>query len=174
MGRVFFPPLVSPVGASVLKQAVFLTDMKTNRDTLVRMNTVLTDMKQSSAQLHTSLRDVKTSMEQTLMDPQCSSPTAAPTCDSIRKSLSVLDGSANFDHVRRGQSCSRAVSLGRLGRLQRGSPTRGPVAGGRGSSVSLPGYVATTSEWLQLERREDGKCSPRVLCHSLIGTYQDE
>uniref|UniRef100_A0A8B9YH74 Prominin 1 n=1 Tax=Bos mutus grunniens TaxID=30521 RepID=A0A8B9YH74_BOSMU len=101
-------------------------DMKTNRDTLVRMNTVLTDMKQSSAQLHTSLRDVKTSMEQTLMDPQCSSPTAAPTCDSIRKSLSVLDGSANFDHVRRGQSCSRAVSLGRLGRLQRGSPTRGP------------------------------------------------
>ncbi|XP_070228828.1 prominin-1 isoform X3 [Bos mutus] len=74
-------------------------DMKTNRDTLVRMNTVLTDMKQSSAQLHTSLRDVKTSMEQTLMDPQCSSPTAAPTCDSIRKSLSVLDGSANFDHL---------------------------------------------------------------------------
>lgn len=132
MGRDFFPPLVSPVGASVLKQAVFLTDMKTNRDTLVRMNTVLTDMKQSSAQLRTSLRDVKTNMEQTLMDPQCSSPAAAPMCDSIRKSLSVLDGSANFDHVRRGQSCSRAVSLGRLGRLQRGSPTRGPVAGGRG------------------------------------------
>ena len=106
--------------------------MKTNRDALVRTNTVLTDMKQSSAQLRTSLRDVKTSMEQTLMDPQCSSPIAAPTCDSIRKSLSVLDGSANFDHVRRGQSCSRAASLGRLGRLQRGSPTRGPVAGGRG------------------------------------------
>uniref|UniRef100_A0A4W2ERW8 Uncharacterized protein n=1 Tax=Bos indicus x Bos taurus TaxID=30522 RepID=A0A4W2ERW8_BOBOX len=74
-------------------------DMKTNRDTLVRMNTVLTDMKQSSAQLRTSLRDVKTNMEQTLMDPQCSSPAAAPTCDSIRKSLSVLDGSANFDHL---------------------------------------------------------------------------
>ena len=89
--------------------------MKTNRDALVRTNTVLTDMKQSSAQLRTSLRDVKTSMEQTLMDPQCSSPVAAPTCDSIRKSLSVLDGSANFDHVRRGQSCSRAASLGRLG-----------------------------------------------------------
>uniref|UniRef100_A0A4W2ERV7 Uncharacterized protein n=1 Tax=Bos indicus x Bos taurus TaxID=30522 RepID=A0A4W2ERV7_BOBOX len=76
-----------------------LDNMKTNRDTLVRMNTVLTDMKQSSAQLRTSLRDVKTNMEQTLMDPQCSSPAAAPTCDSIRKSLSVLDGSANFDHL---------------------------------------------------------------------------
>nr|XP_006055022.1 prominin-1 isoform X3 [Bubalus bubalis] len=74
-------------------------DMKTNRDALVRTNTVLTDMKQSSAQLRTSLRDVKTSMEQTLMDPQCPSPVAAPTCDSIRKSLSVLDGSANFDHL---------------------------------------------------------------------------
>ena len=148
--------------------------MKTNRDALVRTNTVLTDMKQSSAQLRTSLRDVKTSMEQTLMDPQCSSPVVAPTCDSIRKSLSVLDGSANFDHVRRGESCSRAASLGRLGRLQRGQPPGDRWPGGVGISVSLPGYVATTSEWLQLERREDGKCSLRVLCHSLLKTYQDE
>lgn len=132
MGRDFYPPLVSPAGASVLKRAVFLTDMKTNRDTLVQVNSVLTDMKHSSAYLRTSLRDVKTSMEQTLTDPQCSLPVVAPTCNSIRKSLSVLDGSANFDHVRRGQSYSRVVSLGRLGRVQRGSSTRRLVAGGRG------------------------------------------
>ena len=30
------------------------------------------------------------------------------------------------------------------------------------------------SEWLQLERMEDGKCSLGVLCHSLLETYQDE
>ncbi|KAI4572189.1 hypothetical protein MJT46_005257 [Ovis ammon polii x Ovis aries] len=74
-------------------------DMKANRDTLVQANTVLTDVKHSSAYLRTSLRDVKTSMEQTLTDPQCSFPAVAPTCNSIRKSLSVLDDSANFDHL---------------------------------------------------------------------------
>nr|XP_020729554.1 prominin-1-like isoform X2 [Odocoileus virginianus texanus] len=74
-------------------------DMKTNRATLVRLNTLLTDMKQSSAHLRTSLRDMKTSIEQTLTDPQCSFPVTATTCASISQSLSVLDGSANFDQA---------------------------------------------------------------------------
>ncbi|KAB0342157.1 hypothetical protein FD754_019083 [Muntiacus muntjak] len=91
---------LKPKVLPVLKDIKALAeDMKTNRATLVQLNTLLTDMKQSSAHLRTSLRDMKTSMEQTLTDPQCSFPVTATTCASIRQSLSVLDGSANFDQL---------------------------------------------------------------------------
>ncbi|KAB0354341.1 hypothetical protein FD755_022879 [Muntiacus reevesi] len=91
---------LKPKVLPVLKDIKALAeDMKTNRATLVQLNTLLTDMKQSSAHLRTSLRDMKTSMEQALTDPQCSFPVTATTCASIRQSLSVLDGSANFDQL---------------------------------------------------------------------------
>ncbi|XP_043762076.1 prominin-1 isoform X3 [Cervus elaphus] len=91
---------LKPKVLPVLKDIKALAeDMKTNRATLARVNTVLTDMKQSSAHLRTSLRDMKTSMEQTLTDPQCTFPVTATTCASIRQSLNVLDGSANFDQL---------------------------------------------------------------------------
>lgn len=65
----------------------------------------------STAQLNTSLSDVKRNLEQSLNDPMCSVPPVATTCNNIRMSLGQLDDNTNLGQVRR---CYSAVSLGHL------------------------------------------------------------
>lgn len=64
------------------------------------MNSTLSDLKESAAQLNTSLSDIRTNLEQSLKDPLCSAPAVTATCNDIRMTLTQLDDNTNMDQVR--------------------------------------------------------------------------
>lgn len=67
----------------------------------MNVNITLNEIKNSTAQLNTSLSAVKRNVEQSLNDPMCSVHSVSATCNDIRRSLSQLDDNVNLDQVRR-------------------------------------------------------------------------
>ncbi|XP_031292852.2 prominin-1 isoform X1 [Camelus dromedarius] len=73
--------------------------IRETEEALVMVNSVLMDMKQSSAQLSANLSDVQKDLALSLKDPACQVPSAATTCDHINSSLSYLDVSVDFSQL---------------------------------------------------------------------------
>lgn len=122
--------ICQPSGCLCSEAGCVPTEIQETRETLVEVNSILTDMRQLSANLSNSLSNVKGNLEQALTDPMCSVHPVMTTCSNIMNSLSLLDGSIDFDQVRRYPGF-RAVSLGQLGRAKHGLTHQGP--GGWGS-----------------------------------------
>nr|XP_058922111.1 prominin-1 [Kogia breviceps] len=89
-------PRVVPVLDDIKAMAEEIQD---TRETLVEVNSILTDMRQLSANLSNSLTNVKRNLEQALTDPMCSVHPVMTTCSNIMNSLSLLDGSIDFDQL---------------------------------------------------------------------------
>lgn len=77
------------------------TAIKETKDALLNVNNTLRNLKRSTAQLNSSLSDIKTNLEQSLNDPLCSVPPVTATCNDIRMTLNQLDDNTNVDEVRR-------------------------------------------------------------------------
>uniref|UniRef100_A0A8C0KDI9 Prominin 1 n=1 Tax=Canis lupus dingo TaxID=286419 RepID=A0A8C0KDI9_CANLU len=75
------------------------TAIKETREALLNVNNTLKELKMSTAQLNTSLSDVKRNLEQSLNDPMCSVPPVATTCNNIRMSLGQLDDNTNLGQL---------------------------------------------------------------------------
>ncbi|XP_072802113.1 prominin-1 isoform X5 [Vicugna pacos] len=73
--------------------------IRETKEALVMVNSVLMDMKQSSAHLSANLSDIQKDLAQSLKDPACRVPSAATTCDHINSSLSYLDVSVDFSQL---------------------------------------------------------------------------
>uniref|UniRef100_A0A8C0QZH6 Prominin 1 n=1 Tax=Canis lupus dingo TaxID=286419 RepID=A0A8C0QZH6_CANLU len=73
--------------------------IKETREALLNVNNTLKELKMSTAQLNTSLSDVKRNLEQSLNDPMCSVPPVATTCNNIRMSLGQLDDNTNLGQL---------------------------------------------------------------------------
>ncbi|TEA32386.1 hypothetical protein DBR06_SOUSAS4710008 [Sousa chinensis] len=89
-------PRVVPVLDDIKAMA---EEIQETRETLVEVNSILTDMRQLSANLSNSLSNVKGNLEQALTDPMCSVHPVMTTCSNIMNSLSLLDGSIDFDQL---------------------------------------------------------------------------
>ncbi|XP_032487605.1 LOW QUALITY PROTEIN: prominin-1 [Phocoena sinus] len=89
-------PRVVPVLDDIKAMA---EEIQETRETLVEVNSILTDMRQLSANLNNSLSNVKRNLEQALTDPMCSVHPVMTTCSNIMNSLSLLDGSIDFDQL---------------------------------------------------------------------------
>ncbi|XP_061048096.1 prominin-1 isoform X1 [Eubalaena glacialis] len=89
-------PRVVPVLDDIKAMA---EEIQETRETLVEVNSILTDMRQLSANLSNSLSNVKRNLEQALNDPMCSVHPVMTTCSNIMNSLSLLDGSIDFDQL---------------------------------------------------------------------------
>uniref|UniRef100_A0A8C6F4Y8 Prominin 1 n=1 Tax=Monodon monoceros TaxID=40151 RepID=A0A8C6F4Y8_MONMO len=89
-------PRVVPVLDDIKAMA---EEIQETRETLVEVNSILTDMRQLSANLNNSLSNVKRNLEQALTDPMCSVHPVMTTCSNIMNSLSLLNGSIDFDQL---------------------------------------------------------------------------
>uniref|UniRef100_A0A673TAC0 Prominin 1 n=1 Tax=Suricata suricatta TaxID=37032 RepID=A0A673TAC0_SURSU len=89
-------PKVIPVLDDIKAMA---EEIKETRETLLNVNNTLKELRKSSAQLNTSLSDVKRDLERSLNDPMCSVPSATATCNNIRTSLSQLDDNTNMGQL---------------------------------------------------------------------------
>ncbi|XP_072593840.1 prominin-1 isoform X3 [Vulpes vulpes] len=89
-------PKVIPVLDDIKAMA---ESIKETREALLNVNNTLKELKMSTAQLNTSLSDVKRNLEQSLNDPMCSVPPVATTCNNIRMSLGQLDDNTNLGQL---------------------------------------------------------------------------
>ncbi|XP_059952099.1 prominin-1 [Mesoplodon densirostris] len=89
-------PKVVPVLDDIKAMA---EEIQETRETLVEVNSILMDMRQLPANLNNSLSNVKRNLEQALTDPMCSVHPVMTTCSNIMNSLSLLDGSIDFDQL---------------------------------------------------------------------------
>ncbi|XP_007449890.1 PREDICTED: prominin-1 [Lipotes vexillifer] len=89
-------PRVAPVLDDIKAMA---EEIQETRESLVEVNSILTDMRQLSANLSNSLSNVKRNLEQALTDPMCSVHPVMTTCSNIMNSLSLLDDSIDFDQL---------------------------------------------------------------------------
>ncbi|XP_007167402.2 prominin-1 isoform X2 [Balaenoptera acutorostrata] len=89
-------PRVVPVLDDIKAMA---EEIQETRETLVEVNSILTDMRHLSANLSNSLSNVKRNLEQALNDPMCSVHPVMTTCSNIMNSLRLLDGSIDFDQL---------------------------------------------------------------------------
>ncbi|XP_059779285.1 prominin-1 [Balaenoptera ricei] len=89
-------PRVVPVLDDIKAMA---EEIQETRETLVEVNSILTDMRHLSANLSNSLSNVKRNLEQALNDPMCSVQPVMTTCSNIMNSLRLLDGSIDFDQL---------------------------------------------------------------------------
>ncbi|KAM9087276.1 prominin-1 isoform 1-T3 [Megaptera novaeangliae] len=89
-------PRVVPVLDDIKAMA---EEIQETRETLVEVNSILTDMRHLSANLSNSLSNVKRNLEQALNDPMCSVHPVMTTCSNVMNSLSLLDGSIDFDQL---------------------------------------------------------------------------
>uniref|UniRef100_A0A8C0CF04 Prominin 1 n=1 Tax=Balaenoptera musculus TaxID=9771 RepID=A0A8C0CF04_BALMU len=89
-------PRVVPVLDDIKAMA---EEIQETRETLVEVNSILTDVRHLSANLSDSLSNVKRNLEQALNDPMCSVHPVMTTCSNIMNSLRLLDGSIDFDQL---------------------------------------------------------------------------
>ncbi|XP_019568587.2 prominin-1 isoform X2 [Rhinolophus sinicus] len=89
-------PKVTPVLDDIKAMAEAIKETK---DALLNVNNTLRDLKRSTAQLNSSLSDIKTNLEQSLNDPQCSVAPVTATCNDIRMTLNQLDDNTNVDEL---------------------------------------------------------------------------
>lgn len=89
-------PKVTPVLDDIKAMAEAIKETK---DALLNVNNTLRDLKRSTAQLNSSLSDIKTNLEQSLNDPQCSVAPVTATCNDIRMTLHQLDDNTNVDEL---------------------------------------------------------------------------
>ena len=93
--------ICQPSGCLCSEAGCVPTEIQETRETLVEVNSILTDMRHLSANLSNSLSNVKRNLEQALNDPMCSVHPVMTTCSNIMNSLRLLDGSIDFDQVRK-------------------------------------------------------------------------
>lgn len=89
-------PKVIPVLDDIKAMAEAIRETK---EALMNVNITLNEIKNSTAQLNTSLSAVKRNVEQSLNDPMCSVHSVSATCNDIRRSLSQLDDNVNLDQL---------------------------------------------------------------------------
>uniref|UniRef100_A0A5F9C677 Prominin 1 n=1 Tax=Oryctolagus cuniculus TaxID=9986 RepID=A0A5F9C677_RABIT len=89
-------PVVIPVLDEIKAMA---TAIRETKEALESMKSSLDSLHSSSEQLNRSLTDVRTSVEQSLQDPQCLVQPGVETCSSIQTSLSQLQGNSELGQL---------------------------------------------------------------------------